>query len=117
VASLKVISQTEEDEAFRAASRLAGKSVVFGLLVITVALFVSGRLAGSLTGPLRDLVEATARVTRWDFSRPITVRTNDEVAQLASAFNSMSASLKEQRERIDRHAAELEQKVRERTAE
>ncbi|MCC7441821.1 MAG: HAMP domain-containing protein [Bdellovibrionales bacterium] len=116
-AGLKVISQTREDVAFQAADRLISKSVLFGLLIVTVVILLSSRLAGSLTGPLGELVDATERVARWDFGAQIRVNTSDEVAQLAQSFNTMSTGLKIQREQIDRHQAELEQKVKERTAE
>ncbi len=117
VAGLKIISQVKEKEVFRAAGRLINKSLLFGLLIISFALFLSSRLAKNLTDPLNQLALATEKVTRWEFGDTVQIKTNDEVGQLASSFNTMSVELKRQRSQIDKHQAELEQKVRDRTAD
>ena len=112
---LKVVSEVQEKQAFRAALRLVQKSILFGTIIITLALFISSQMAKSVTDPISELVEATEKMSRWQFAKQVTVKTNDEVGELARAFNSMAQDLKEQREQIDQHQAELEQKVKERT--
>jgi signal transduction histidine kinase len=117
VGSVKVISQIREGEAFRASRQLVDKSVMFALIVVTLALFLSTQFSRTLTSPLHELVKLTERVTKWDFGHTIKVASNDEVGVLARSFNIMSYELKKQREQIDSHQAELEEKVKARTAD
>jgi signal transduction histidine kinase len=117
IGGLKVVSQIPESEAFRAARRLIEKSLLFGAIVITLALLLSGWLARSFTYPLATLVGATEKLSRWEFGESIRVKTNDEIGSLARAFNSMAVDLQRQHAEIDRHSKELELKVKERTAQ
>lgn len=113
---LRVISQVKDKEAFKAASQLMAKSALFALIILTITIFITSRISKSFTEPLYRLLGATEKISKWEFGGSIQVKTNDEIANLAHAFNSMSIDLRTQREQIDKHQAELEQKVRERTA-
>ncbi|MCM2321877.1 MAG: ATP-binding protein [Oligoflexia bacterium] len=116
VGGLSVISQVEEAQAFRAARKLIRKSLLFALVFITVALLLSGWFARTLTGPIERLVAATDRLSRWDFAESLHLKSRDEIARLARAFNSMASDLRSQRAQLDENRAELELKVKERTA-
>ena len=112
---LSVISQVPEEEAFRASRMLVRKSLLFGLIVITASLLLSGWLAGTFTEPLSQLVRATEKLARWEFGESIHVNTRDEIAQLARAFNAMTTDLQRQRAELEASRTELERKVKERT--
>lgn len=114
---MAVVSQIPEKEVFRAARRLIEKSILYALTLITIALLVSGRLARTLTLPLERLLTGTDEIARGQFGTTVLVKTRDEVGRLADAFNAMSGELKTQREQIEAHQRDLEQKVRDRTAE
>ena len=58
-----------------------------------VALIVGGFLFHSITAPLRKLTAASESIAQGDLSARADVRGQDEVAQLADAFNSMAGSL------------------------
>lgn len=112
---IRVVSQVREAEAFRAARRLVEKSAIFALIVVTVGLLLSGWLARQLTEPIERLLEATERLSRWEFGESVHVRTRDEIARLARAFNAMAMDLQSQRAQLESARSELEIKVRERT--
>jgi two-component system NtrC family sensor kinase len=113
---LKVVSQVPEAEAFRASQVLVRKSLLFALIVITVGLLVSQWAASGVTGPLERLLAATERLARGEFGGSmIHVRTRDEIARLARAFNAMASNLQAQHSEIEGSKRELEIKVRERT--
>lgn len=118
---LTVLSQIPESEAFRAARRLVEKSIVLALFILTLALFVSRRFARSLTRPLEALVDATQKISKWEAAPSSDIQTamrsNDEIGHLADAFHQMATDLRKQRDVIERHQRELEDKVRERTRE
>jgi two-component system NtrC family sensor kinase len=118
IGGLHVISQVPEAEAFRAARRLIDKSIVFALLVVTAGLLISGWMARGITEPLERLLEATEKLSRWEggaASSLIHVRTRDELARLARAFNSMSTDLHSQRAQLEASRSELEIRVKQRT--
>jgi signal transduction histidine kinase len=70
---------------------------------VAVALGVVQILARGLTAPLREMAAAAEAMARGRHGQQVTVRGHDEVAQLASAFNTMSEEL----EQVDRMQREL----------
>jgi phosphoserine phosphatase RsbU/P len=72
-------------------------------LIVALALVVGARLTRSMTYAVAQLYDATGRVNRGDLSHRIPVKSNDQLAELANSFNSMTASLdhllQEQREK------------------
>jgi sigma-B regulation protein RsbU (phosphoserine phosphatase) len=67
-------------------------AIIFALIEIT-AIVIGTRLTSTVTGAVAQLYEGTQHVNRGDFSHRIPVRSNDQVATLATSFNSMTASL------------------------
>lgn len=68
------------------------------LLLLTAGMIIVGLLAASLltwvlTRPLLDLVEATHAVARGDFARRVRRWADDEIGDLATAFNGMTQAL------------------------
>jgi len=65
-------------------------------LVIQIVAFVMGLgLARSITGSIHELFEGTEKVREGDFAHRITIRTRDQLGQLAESFNSMTASMED----------------------
>jgi phosphoserine phosphatase RsbU/P len=57
------------------------------------ALFIGTRLMQSVTGAVGQIYLATTHVNRGDFSHRIPITSNDQLAALATSFNSMTESL------------------------
>jgi signal transduction histidine kinase len=107
-AGVKVVSMAPSEQVFRASMRLVNKSLLFALLIVTIALWISTRVARSLTQPLSELVEATESVSRGKFEKPLAITSRDEVGELSRAFNSMAGSLDRLQKQLiesERHAA------------
>ncbi len=67
------------------------QALVFASLgAILVALVIGVLLARTLTGPLQALTQAAQRITQGQLEQQVRVRSNDEIGQLAGAFNRMS---------------------------
>lgn len=60
-----------------------------------VALLLVQFLARGMTRPLRRMAEATTAMADGDYSRRVATNGNDEVAQLARAFNAMAGQMAE----------------------
>ncbi len=68
-------------------------AAVLFLLLELVALRAGILLTRTITGTVNDLQMATERVQAGDFSQRIRVRGHDQLSGLATAFNSMTASI------------------------
>lgn len=80
---------------------------------VVVALYISRRVAA----PVFLLSEGARRIGAGDLEHRILLRTRNELTDLAEEFNRMAESLQEARRRQEAWAQELEERVRERTAE
>lgn len=75
-------------------------SLLFLLAIVlaafeVAALVIGTRLTRSVTGVVGQIYLATTHVNRGDFSHRIPITSNDQLAALATSFNSMTESLEE----------------------
>jgi len=68
---------------------------VAGVVAAAVALIFVRRLARGMTSPLREMSQAAQKMAKGDYSQRVTATSNDEVGELAVAFNRMAAELAE----------------------
>jgi signal transduction histidine kinase len=67
------------------------EALIYAMLgALVVALVIGILLARTLTGPLQALTKAAQSITRGQLEQQVRVTSNDEIGQLAIAFNSMS---------------------------
>ena len=85
------------------------------VIVILVGLFLTLVLTQSLIRPILALVEATGLIAEGRFDVDVAVHSNDEVNQLADAFNRMTVTLRTSQKQIQEYQQRLEDKVAERT--
>ena len=90
--------------------------------VLAIAMFFGGIAVaygvGTLvTRPLGELAETAARIAGGELGARGSVRSDDEVARLVSAFNMMMDSLQRARDELTEVNAGLESRVERRTAE
>ena len=85
------------------------RMVVIGLFLFVMGIAGAFVLSRNITGPLYELTGSATAISRGD-SRTVDIHQNDEVGQLASAFNTMVEKLRDSQR-------ELEHKVQERTAQ
>ncbi len=71
---------------------ILGAVLGVGLLAMLAAVVLSGRIVR----PIEELTEASRRMGAGDLGHRVEVRSADEIGELASAFNSMAASLEHQ---------------------
>jgi signal transduction histidine kinase len=99
--------------------RLSG---VIGLAVMAVALLaaylLSRVLQGTISQPILALAETAKAVsTRQDYSVRAPKLGEDELGVLTDAFNQMLGRIQDQKDELQRYAADLERRVEERTHE
>jgi two-component system sensor histidine kinase BaeS len=72
-------------------------------VAVLAALGITQLLARGMTSPLREMTHAAQQMAQGDYSQRVRATSGDEVGELASAFNRMSATL----ELVDRHRRDL----------
>ena len=72
----------------------ANRTLLDGALMAAIIALVLGVfLSRTLTRPIRELTRATQAVSDGDLSQQVPIRSNDELGELAKAFNKMSSEL------------------------
>lgn len=70
------------------------RTLLYGALMAAIIVLLLGIfLSRTLTRPIRELTQATHAVSEGDLSQQVPIRSNDELGELAKAFNKMSTEL------------------------
>jgi len=70
------------------------KIVVLGLLVAFVfSLVLTYGFSSKVTRPLRQMMRIGEKMSKWDFSQKVKIKTKDEIGELGEIINQMSAEL------------------------
>jgi signal transduction histidine kinase/DNA-binding response OmpR family regulator len=88
--------------------------LVLSILLATAAGYL---MASRIARPVRRLADAASAVSRGDLSVSVASDSSDELGALAFSFNGMVASLRMSRDELRRWGEELEELVRQRTAD
>ncbi len=75
-------------------------AVIVAVTGILLAIVLSWWATARITRPVQRLAESAGRVAAGNWGATVEVATNDEIGQLARAFNRMTHELVEQRERL-----------------
>lgn len=114
---LFVIAKAPEREVFRVVKDLGVRTMLFGMIVLTLVVLAAFVLARSITQNLDLLTERMEAVSSGDLSTSIHLRGRDETVQLAQTFNQMILDLRTSRDELEKMNRELDMKVQERTAQ
>jgi signal transduction histidine kinase len=90
--------------------RFLGLLLVLGVLIPTTVVMFGVR---RITGPVSNFIAAAQRIAGGDFSQSITVKSGDELEELADQFNVMAGRLQESYETLEMR---VEQRTHELTA-
>jgi len=71
---------------------LVGVGIFFAIIEL-IALIIGTRMTRTVTAAVAQLHVATQHIDRGDFSHRIPIKSNDQLADLALSFNSMTASI------------------------
>ncbi|WP_457626484.1 ATP-binding protein [Persephonella sp.] len=96
------------------------KNLVSYIVIITVIITLITILAvKKLTLPIIKLTKIAKEIAKTEGKKPvnITVRSNDEIGELAKAFKTMLLSLIKSQKKLEKFAEELEKEVEEKTKE
>ncbi len=114
---LRVVSVAERADFEQELTRLLWYGSAAVVFVLALALLQGFLLSRRLTRPIEVVTGMASTIAQrpegpWD---RVPVRTNDEVGELATAFNRMTVRLESARSALERHSAELERRIAEAT--
>ncbi len=119
-----MVVKIETAEAFADAVQLKQTLLFLGIGIMLLAMLVAVFFSNKLSAPLVALIKGTEGIMKGDYNQQITIQTLDEVGQLGTSFNRMSAQLKQSLEEREQAKQALQQahdtleiRVEERTAE
>ncbi|MEE8467595.1 MAG: sensor histidine kinase [Planctomycetota bacterium] len=90
----------DDDDIYAPVRELSRWLYTSSAVALALAVLLTVTVAHRTTKPIRELEQLTRRVGHGDLDARIDVRSNDELGQLASSFNRMTAELKENREQL-----------------
>ncbi|UCC72566.1 MAG: cache domain-containing protein [Gemmatimonadota bacterium] len=90
-------------------------AITLGGAILAVGL--SYLISRTVSVPIKQLVYASREVARGNLDAQVAVRSNDELAELANAFNQMASALRRMKGDLQEWGRTLEEKVRQRTDE
>jgi PAS domain S-box-containing protein len=105
-----LVAEMSQDEAFGSARQLALTILLVGLLSALLLAIGIWLVARQVTRPILSLASTAAKVQAGDLNATSGVSSEDEVGTLATAFDDMTAELRE-------NVATLERRVEDRTVE
>ena len=112
-----LIVKLDQAEAFAPIRAFGETTVVIGALTLLIASLLAIGLARTFTRPVLVLQDGAARLGQGDLGVRLSETRRDELGVLAREFNRMAASLADKDTQLREHAAGLERRVEERTAE
>ena len=92
--------------------RMRTMLTISGGAALVVALVIGALLARGITRPLRQLTAASRSIAEGDLDVRVPVRSQDEVGELASAFNHMAADLGRAEEARRQQTADIAHELR-----
>lgn len=87
-------------------------ALISALGAAILALVLGGALAYRMTRSLRELTEATVEIAEGNLGKQVTVRSMDEIGELAASFNKMSHDLAQATEARRRMTADIAHDLR-----
>ena len=107
-----LVAEMSQSSAFAPARTLGLTIGGFGLLVVVLLGIGTYLLSRRIAKPILAITETATAVTAGDLSREAPVTTRDEVGVLATAFNTMTAELRETLEGLEKRVADRTEELR-----
>lgn len=97
--------------------RIMVNGAITALILLVVSLLLSRIVSRSIAGPVVQLAADAKAISEGDLSVRSAVRSQDEIGNLADAFNRMTENLEQAHDSLRSYSEHLEEKVAERTNE
>ncbi|MEM9774231.1 MAG: response regulator [Chloroflexota bacterium] len=107
-----IITSQDEWVALRGVLEQDQTIILWGLFIVGVGGFLAAFFGSVITKPIRQLTRTAVQVRRGNLNAKATVHSNDEIGQLAEAFNHMTNELGETLEGLEARVTERTSKLK-----
>jgi PAS domain S-box-containing protein len=114
---LCLITKIDRYEALAPSRALALTMALTGGLILLLGSIVAFALSRTIARPVRQLSQGAEQISLGNLEHRIEVISGDEIGRLGTAFNKMATAIGEKETQLRKWAADLEQRVEERTTE
>ncbi len=100
------------DQAFLSqANQFLRRMLLIGSVLLVLGVAGAFAFTRSITGPLRSLTDAASAIGGGDYSSIVAVRRNDELGDLANAFNLMLVKVRDTQRELERDLTERTERL------
>ena len=101
-----IFVQARRSDAYRPVRTMMESTASWALAALALAILAAVFFAGTLSKPINRLAAASRAFAAGDFSARVSVRSRNEIGELAETFNRMAAEIEEFIRRVKRAAEE-----------
>lgn len=83
-----------------------------GVILSALLFFIGNKIVRQLTAPLKEMEIVTNTLTTGDYSQRVHLQTNDEIGQLAKAFNRMAEAIEKEDKQKQEFLANVSHELR-----
>lgn len=98
-------------------AKIVRTNIFLSLLFIVIGVFLALVFSRRITTPLRLLTLDAQKISQGNFVSTTGITSNDEVGDLAHAFERMATEIRKSQKQLEKYNKELASKVRQRTKE
>ena len=104
-----VVVEKPEDKAFASVDQMVRATMEWGSLALLLAIIAALFFASGIARPIRVLADRTREIAQGKYQQRVTLRTHNEIGDLADNFNVMSESIETAIEQLKKAANENHQ--------
>lgn len=82
-------------------NQVRNQGIAVAVVAVGIGLVLALLFSRSITEPIQEMIEATARVSQGDLSQRVTIHSGDELATLGQHFNEMTHALRNALRRME----------------
>jgi PAS domain S-box-containing protein len=112
-----IFERVTEKFIFGPARNFAFISIGFIILFLFISVSMGILATNQIVQPIKELHKGAEIISQGDYSHKLSIKTNDEIEELAEQFNKMAVILGEREKLLEEHQMKLEKLVYERTKE
>ncbi|MBU1083678.1 MAG: ATP-binding protein [Candidatus Omnitrophota bacterium] len=108
---LGMVVKMDTKEVFSSAEKLRKLLSAISMVLLLIVSIMAVMIAGSISKPIKELTKTSRIITSGDLSARARAYTNDEVGELAQAFNQMTDSLVEAKDKVEEERVKIEEQA------
>ena len=98
-----LLAKQDQSEAFQSTNKALRFMVIIAVFIMGIAVWIGSAFTRRITAPLSELAHIAEQVSNGDWDVATSIDSNDEIGDLAKAFNVMTTTIKANFDEIDKN--------------